>query len=362
MLTTKLKKLVKSNALRSLKQREQLIDFTSNDYLGLARDAHFQEAVIRRWREWSVELPKKVGSTGSRLLTGNHRFFEQTEEKIAAFHGFSSSTLFNCGYMANLSLISSFFDENDTLLLDVQVHASMHDGLALTKARTFYFRHNDLDHLEKRLKAARGRCFICIESIYSMSGDLAPLKEIDQLCDRYGAHLIVDEAHAVGVLGPQGKGLVAQENLQDKIFACMIAFGKAVGAHGAAILGSKLLKTTLLNQARPLIYTTALPLPLLAAIECSYAKFPGMQKQRTQLKNLSNNLGFSSHIHPFFVIGNSKARLASQSLAHRGFDVRPILSPTVRTGQERLRFTLHSYNSIEEAQQCVHQIKEWTKG
>jgi 8-amino-7-oxononanoate synthase len=352
-----MKKMMKAGNLRSLKPQSNRIDFTSNDYLGLSRDISFQKATIAKWQEWSHFLITKVGSTGSRLLTGNHLFFEETEEKIARFHGFAAGTLFNCGYMANLALLSAFLNEEDTLIADLDVHASLHDGMKLSKARKFYFRHNDLDHLATRLKGKQ-RCYVVIESLYSMSGQTAPLFEIVELCQKHNARLIVDEAHAIGVLGPQGKGLIAHYNLQEKIFAWMGAFGKALGAHGAIVLGSPWLKKMLLNFARPLIYTTALSLPVLAAIACSYERFPAMDAERDHLQQLCKP--FSSHIRPLFVPGNSQAKLMSHFLAHHGFDLRPILSPTVPKGKERLRMTLHSFNEYKDLEQCLEKISRWS--
>ncbi len=347
-----LEKMLKNGSLRSLKQRGNLIDLASNDYLGLSRDLEFQQAIIAKWEEYGQSLNNKVGATGSRLLTGNHRHFEELEEKIACFHGFESATLFNCGYMANLALLSSLFD---TVIADREVHASMHDGMKLSKAENFYFRHNDLEHLEWRLKNKKC-CFIVVESLYSMSGDTAPLKELVLLSEKYGAKLIVDEAHAVGVLGSQGKGLAAK---YDGVFACVCAFGKALGVHGAVILGSRLLKKTLLNVARSLIYTTALPLPLLAAIACSYERFPGMQRERDQLADLCRQFNFPSHIQPIVAPGNSQAKLLSHYLMHHGIDVRPILSPTVPKGKEQLRLTLHSFNTNAQVQDCLKKVEEW---
>jgi 8-amino-7-oxononanoate synthase len=358
MSIDEIKKLIKAGSLRSLKQREKLIDLSSNDYLGLSQDLSFQRAIVTRWEQWSKIVSQRVGSTGSRLLTGNHAFFEETEEKIACFHGFPAATLFNCGYMANLALLSSLFTEKDTLIADLNVHASLHDGMKLSKARKFYFRHNDLQHLEMRLKN-KDRCFVVIESIYSMSGQRAALREMIKLCEKHSAHLIVDEAHAIGVLGPQGKGLIAQDNLQERIFACMGAFGKALGVHGAVVLGSKLMKKMFLNFARPLIYTTALPLPLLAAITCSYERFPSMDNERRHIFDLCSRFQFPSHIHPISVKGNSQVKLLSHFLTHRGFDVRPIMSPTVPKGEERLRLTLHSFNESRHVLRCLESINQW---
>lgn len=353
-----LKSLLKAGTLRTLKCREGLIDLTSNDYLGLAKDATFQTSVLQIWEQWNGKIAQKVGSTGSRLLTGNHFFFEATEEKIAAFHGYPTATLFNCGYMANLALLSALPTSKDTILIDLEAHASFHDAIHLTKAKTLYFRHNDLNHLETRLKHNQ-RCFVVIESLYSMSGTFAPLKEIASLCDQYQARLIVDEAHALSVLGPQGKGIVAQENLNAHVFAWMGAFGKGVGVQGAVILGSSLLKKTLLNCARPLIYSTSLAVPLLAAIFASYDRFPTMQKERRALQTLCRHFHFPSFIAPLVLPGASNVKFASYYFAYHGIDLRPIVSPSVPRGQERLRLTLHAFNTQEEIKRCLTLFAKW---
>lgn len=353
-----IKSALKSGSMRTLKVREGLIDLTSNDYLGLSLDSSFQKAVMAKWDKWSLCIPQKTGSTGSRLLTGNHRYFEETEEMIAKFHGFEAATLFNCGYMANLAILSSVCNSEDTIIADIGVHASLHDGMKLSKAQGAYFRHNDLEHLETRLKNCRGRCFVAIESLYSMGG-FSPLKQIADLCDRYHAHLIVDEAHAIGVIGEKGEGCVAALGLQNKVFACMCGFGKALGAHGAVLLGSSLLKQTLINFARPLIYTIALPLPLLAAISCSYDFFPKMKKERNHISKTCERFSFDSHIHSVFVQGNAQAKLASLYLFSKGFDLRPILSPTVPKGKEMLRLVVHAHNSKNEIEYCLELIKRW---
>jgi 8-amino-7-oxononanoate synthase len=361
MLLLKLKKILHDGLLRSPKLRTHLIDLTSNDYLGLARSELLQEKTISLWRQWSQKIPQKTGATGSRLLTGHHFFFQETEEEIAHFHESPTATLFNCGYMANLALLSALCSEKDTVILDLQSHASFHDGKKLCRAKIVYFRHNDLGHLEDRLKNQRKGSYVIIESLYSMSGCPAPLKEIGTLCQKYQAHLIVDEAHAVGILGPQGKGLVVKAGLQKQVFARIVTFGKALGVQGAAILGSSLLQKILFNCARPFIYTTALSLPLLAAIAASYSLFPAMDKERQNIQILSKSLGIFSHIYPLIVPGNFSVKLASQYLASHSFDVRPILSPTVPKNRECLRLTLHSYNTITEVHRCLDLIDKWRK-
>lgn len=350
---------LKLGSLRSLKVREGLIDLTSNDYLGLARDPLFQKMAMQRWDEWSLRLNQKVGSTGSRLLTGNHCYFEEVENAIARFHGFPTATLLNCGYMANLAVLSAFCKPHDVLIADLHIHASMHDAMQLSKAQKHFFRHNDLNHLETRLKRTQGKCYVLIESLYSMGGDFSPLAQIASLCEHYGAHLIVDEAHSLGVLGPQGAGLVAALGLQERVFACMGTFGKALGAHGAVLLGSSLFQKMLINFARPLIYTTALPLSTLAAISCSYERLPQLERERRHLAQLCRHFGFTSHIYPILMPGSARAKCASLFLASKDFDVRAIFSPSVPRTQERLRFIAHAFNTYRDIERCLQWIHLW---
>jgi 8-amino-7-oxononanoate synthase len=197
---------------------------------------------------------------------------------------------------------------------------------------------------------------ICIESIYSTDGSVAPIREICRLAQRYGAQLIVDEAHAVGVIGPNGRGLVAKYNLSNQVFAQIVTFGKALGTHGAIVLGDENLKAMLVNYANPFIYTTALPALSLAAIKCAYALFPQMEKERLQIERLRQSCGASSQIYSLRIKGNAEAKQAARRLADRGFDVRALLSPTVQRGEERLRICLHAFNTEKELKQLCKEL------
>lgn len=356
-LESKLRKREQLGNLRRLQMTPLLIDFSSNDYLGLARSPLLEQAVKQEWH--TPQALNGYGSTGSRLLTGNSAYAQELEERLAHFHGYEAGLLFSCGYMANLGLLSTIAGEEETFLFDTGVHASMHDGMRLSRALALPFRHNDLEHLEQRLKhrSSRGECLICIESIYSTDGSLAPLREICQLARQYDALVIVDEAHAVGVYGSGGRGLVAEHRLTAEIFAQVVTFGKALGTYGAIVLGSERLKQALINFATSYIYTTAIPHQLLSAIKCSYDLFPSLDKERKQLQTLVQlfrKTAFSSshsHIQSLLIPGNQAAKEASQKLLHRGFDVRPLLSPTVRRGHEILRICLHAFNTVEELEQ-----------
>lgn len=223
------------------------------------------------------------------------------------------------------------------------------------------FRHNDIEHLKNRLanSSAYADRFICIESIYSTDGSIAPLTEICQLAREYEAYLIVDEAHAVGVCGPKGCGLVAEKNLADHVFAQIITFGKALGVYGAIILGSFSLKQSLVNFATSCIYTTALPFLTLAAIKCSYDLFPEMDLQRSHLQRLVQKFRkfhpstSKTHIQPIPIQGNRAVKKVAQRIVNQGFDVKALMSPTVRRGREVIRICLHAFNTDNELAQLV---------
>jgi 8-amino-7-oxononanoate synthase len=243
----------------------------------------------------------------------------------------------------------------------------MYDGIRLGRAAAFPFRHNDFGHLEKRLQrcTATGDRFICIESIYSTDGSTAPLKEITALAKQYDAHLIVDEAHAVAVCGPEGRGLAAAHEVIPDLFAQVVTFGKGVGVHGAIVLGNTTLKQALLNFATSYIYTTALPLHALAAIKCSYDLFPKMDEARQQLQTYidlfsSSGVAYSStHIQSLPVRGNAAVKAVAEKLVKEGFDVRALVSPTVQRGEEKLRICLHAFNSKEEVQKLIFLLQHY---
>ncbi|WP_442587753.1 aminotransferase class I/II-fold pyridoxal phosphate-dependent enzyme [Pedobacter sp. AW31-3R] len=342
-------------ACRKLQVVSNLIDFSSNDYLGLSRS----ETLHQQIKESTSKKGKaKLGSTGSRLITGNTAYAEELEEEIAAIHQEENGLIFNSGYAANMALFSCLPQKGDTILTDEYIHASVIDGARLSFARRIKFRHNDLDDLEKKLSSLEGIVYVAVESVYSMEGDSPDLLAVMKLCQTYQAQLIVDEAHAFGVLGT---GLVDQLGLQGQVFARIITFGKALGLHGAIIVGPQLLKDYLINFARPLIYSTALPLDSLIAIKTAY-NFMLSQKdlQRDLLRKSElfvnhmppQSLLFSTRnptaIQCVFISGNIQVRMLSDTLQHAGFDVRPILSPTVPAGKERLRICLHLHNTDEE--------------
>ncbi len=340
--------------LRELRVVKNKIDFSSNDYLGLSRNQELHQRVDHAYQ--SSSLGNKLGSTGSRLISGNNVYFEQTEALLATVHLAESALLFNTGYMANLAVFSTLPQKGDTILYDELSHACIKDGIRLSMADRFPFRHNDLEGLENKLKKAKGQKYIAVESVYSMDGDFAPLKELVVLCEKYEAILIVDEAHSTGVFGKNGSGLVCELGLESQIPIRIHTFGKAMGCHGAVVVGPKELKPYLVNFARPFIYTTGMSLHSTIAIHESYlylsqnTYLQQVIKDRIQLFNQllphsESKIKSESPIQAIVFPGNNHAKSKALELQMAGFDVRPILSPTVKKGSERLRICLHTFNS-----------------
>lgn len=345
--------------LRQLRLSEGRIDFSSNDYLGFARSSELRLAI----ENTGQHVEHLNGSTGSRLLAGNYSYTEEVERFIADYHQAEAALIFNSGYDANLGLLSSLPKKGDTVISDELVHASIIDGIRLSYANRYTFRHNDLEQLEAKLKVASGSIFIVTESIFSMDGDEAPLEAIVRLAERYGAHVIVDEAHATGLYGKKGEGKVIELGLQDRVFARVHTYGKALGVYGAAVVGSAILRNYLINHARSFIYTTALPFHSVLAIKKAYDilsntiqsgliinKLIILFKQKTQQNADWELLPSNSPIQSLIISGNERCRALAHSVQHDGFDVRPILSPTVAQGRERIRICLHNFNTKEEVE------------
>lgn len=371
----------KDESLRTLTTSDGLIDFCSNDYLGFSRSQILKDRISE---ELTRHPARHLGSTGSRLISGNSEYCEALEGYIAEFHQAESGLIFNSGYDANLGVFSSVPQRSDTILYDRLVHASIRDGIRLSHARAFSFEHNDVGDLERRLKAQRaegpakgsiesvqdGAIFVAVESVYSMDGDCAPLVEMAELCRKHGANLIVDEAHATGVFGEHGRGKVVELGLQKKVFARLHTFGKALGCHGAIVLGSNALRSYLINFARSFIYTTALPFHSLAAIRCAYELLAADDEPVNTLGNrisyFRNNAGADvarqlipsdSAIQCVVIPGNAEVRKVARGLQEEGFDVRPIMHPTVAAGSERLRVCLHAFNTEDEITSLINKLR-----
>lgn len=353
MLQSRLAATKAKGSLRSLKIMDpSMIDFTSNDYLGLARSKSIFEEVQSRLQLQPIHYN---GATGSRLLSGNTKVVEETEVELARLFKSDETLIFNSGYVANLAVLSTLPQRNDTILYDEYAHACMKDGARLSAARHWSFRHNDLNDLESKLKKATGHIFVAVESIYSMDGDACPLLQLVELTDRYAATLILDEAHSTGTFGPDGAGISVAQGLEHRIGIRVYTFGKAMGAHGACVAGSMALRQSLINYARPFIYTTALPAHSLVSISSS---FRYLKAHLTLQKDLEKKVALftkqtgwttgTTAIQSVIYPGNESVKRIAQRLQDNGFDVRPILSPTVPAGKERIRICLHTYNTDEE--------------
>ncbi|MEJ7779058.1 MAG: 8-amino-7-oxononanoate synthase [Daejeonella sp.] len=354
-ISASLTKRNSSDSLRLLKTESSLIDFCSNDYLSFSRSSELKKL-------YELELQNypdyKLGSTGSRLLAGNNQFTEDLEKDIADFHEAEASLLFNSGYDANAGLLSCLPQRGDTIICDEYIHASIIDGARLSHASRFIFRHNNVESLEEKLKLAKGLIYIVVESVYSMDGDEAPLKDICRLANKFGAAVIVDEAHATGIFGNRGNGIVHELGLCREVFARIVTFGKGLGTHGAAILGSAELRTFLINFCRSFIYTTAASFQSHLAVKVSYKYLKTTSQQadlferircfRSNILKHDSLVPSRSAIQVVLIRGNTRTREVAAHIQKAGFDVRAILSPTVPEGSERLRICIHNHNSFIE--------------
>jgi 8-amino-7-oxononanoate synthase len=334
--------------LRDADQYRSLINpsgiaLSSNDYLGLASHPRLKEIVSQAAME-----DARVASTGSRLLTGNHERWEQLEVEFARFARAEAALYFPSGYLANVGLLSSILKPQDTVFSDAANHASLIDGIRLSGARRVIFPHLDLDYLEEALRGAsgQGERIIVVESIFSMEGDRAPLRDLAALCGRFDAYLIIDEAHATGVeTAHERSGCVLA-----RVHTC----GKAMASMGAFVVGSQTLREFLVNHARPFIFSTALPPYCAAHVRESLRLVIEAETQRTRLWELSKylrarfrdagmNIGASeSHIIPLIVGSNQNALRHAGALSAAGFAIRAIRPPTVPAGSARLRFSVNA--------------------
>jgi 8-amino-7-oxononanoate synthase len=369
-LQQKLLERAENNSLRKLTVSKGMSDFFSNDYLGLARSKELSEMILLECEKQKGNLN---GSSGSRLLSGNSEYILKVEEELSFLFRSEKTLLMNSGYNANLSILSAIPQKGDTILYDELIHASLKDGYRLSFASRFPFKHNNLEDLETKLERGKGNLFVVVESVYSMDGDAAPLVELVNLCEKYSANIILDEAHTTGICGKNGSGRACELGIEQKIFARIYTFGKGMGIHGACIAGSKILIDYLVNFARPFVYTTALPLHSLASIKCAFEyleKNPGLAVQLSEKiatfrdslsEKIINSKRYIESTSPIQVImspGNSEVKKIAASLQTKKLDIRPILSPTVKEGEERLRICLHVYNTKEELELLCHSINE----
>jgi 8-amino-7-oxononanoate synthase len=365
-ILAQLRKRQSDNSFRELRKSSNLIDFFSNDYLGLARS----EDLHQRIQNKLTSLPHLNGSTGSRLLSGNFEYTEYVEKKLSGIFEGDSALIFNSGYAANLGVLSSIPQKDDTILYDEKCHASIKDGARLSLSSRHPFKHNDLSDLAKKMKRSKGNTYVVVESIYSMDGDECPLNDLVALCELNGCTIILDEAHSTGTHGKRGSGLATSLKLHQRIPIRIYTFGKGMGVHGACVVGSELLKQYLVNFSRPFIYTTAPDFHTLASIECAFdflgtnihvqSKLESLiQHFRIEAQRLSNYAATSSSIQTLSTPGNEYAKSIANHLQKNGFDVRPILSPTVPRGQERLRICLHTFNTESDIRDLVNSIESF---
>ncbi len=340
------------------------INFCSNDYLALAHDARLRQALSA-----AIAGDIALGGTGSRLLSGHSKAWDELEEEFAEFVGAEAALFFGSGYAANTGLLASVLQPHDTVFSDEFNHASIVDGIRMTRAERVIFPHLDLNVLESALAGNRtGEKFVIVESIFSMDGDRAPLPALISLCERFGANLIVDEAHATGVTGRNGRGLAAEAGRG--IFATVHTCGKALASAGAFVAGSKTLKEYLINHARTFIFSTALPPYMALQVRAALRLAQAADDRRKHLVEMGHLLrkrlkqaGFDarssdSQIIPVVLGSNEAALKCAGRLKAAGFGVRAIRPPTVPAGTARLRISLtsgHSADDIEKLAATIHE-------
>ena len=356
------------------------VDFSSNDYLGYAGGQRSSEPdALARVTHSLADASGSDGicSTASRLLRGHHPVWDEVETKLAAWHGADAALMLTSGYIANEGLLSTVIGPGDWVASDECNHASIIDGLRLAKADKFVFRHRDVDHLESGLRdVARSRLagrelFVVTESLFSMDGDRAPLSALAGLCTRFGAHLIVDEAHATGCFGPAGGGCVGEAGLRRAVLATVHTGGKAMGVLGAYVCGSRRLRELLINRCRHLIFTTALPPVVgqwwLDALERVRRDGVGREALhgnaaffRRELDRGGVAAAGSDYIVPVILHDDERAVRVAAELQRRGWDVRAIRPPSVPVGSARLRISIHADHDRETLARLAAAVAELT--
>ncbi len=344
----------------------EVINFSSNNYLGIANHHALCEAAKAAIDRYGC------GSGASRLISGNMTLHEELESKLAAFKGTEAALVFNSGFQANTGIIPALVGPDDFVFSDALNHASIIDGCRLARAKTVVYEHCDVDQLERALKEApgRGRKLIVTESLFSMDGDEAPLKEIVELAERYGAMVMVDEAHATGVYEPNGTGLVAKLGLGERVMVQMGTLGKALGGFGAYVAGSNSLRELLINRCRSFIFTTSLP-PAVMAMAMAAIDLVKKEPERRQalrkncdaLRNGLIKLGFTlgdsqSQILPLLVGEAGACMKLSENLLLRGIFAQGIRPPTVPPGTSRLRITLMATHTDEHIRRALQAFEE----
>lgn len=340
------------------------LDFSSNDYLGLSNHPRLKEAAKEATDKFGT------GSSASRLLSGSLKLHEELESRTAEFKEKAAALVFNSGYQANVGVISAIAGKEDAIFYDRLCHASIIDGILLSGARHFRFNHNDIGHLDSLLRSWRLKfkeAIIVTESIFSMDGDRAPVRELIRLRDKYNCRVMVDEAHATGIFGQKGSGIVAEEGLSGEVDIVMGTFSKALGSFGAYVASSREVKDYLINMCRSFIYSTALPPAVIAANIAALDVVrdePHRRKELLQnsglfrdgLKKRGFNIRGESQIIPLITGDSAKAVKMSETLREKGYWALPIRQPTVPAGQARLRFSLTYDHGKDKLREIVNEI------
>jgi 8-amino-7-oxononanoate synthase len=367
-LKTGLRELEAKSGLRSVAEIRG-VNLCSNDYLGLAENPALKEAVVEAVRDST-----RVGGTGSRLLSGHAAIWNELEEEFARFAGTEAALYFGSGYAANLGVLTSLLKKEDVVFSDALNHASLIDGMRLSGARRIIYPHLDLNVLESELRKhehERCRKLVVTESVFSMDGDVAPVTEIFTLADRYGAGVIVDEAHATGVHGPSGRGIAAASGCADFLVASVHPCGKALASAGAFVCGSAILREHLINHARTFVFSTAQPQYMAGQIRAALRLALAMDREREELHAQSKRFAAAlrsqgwdtgnstTQIVPAMIGGNEETLAAADFLQEGGFTVRAIRPPTVPRGAARLRFSLTARIPDDTLDRLENALNQW---
>jgi len=339
--------------------------FCSNDYLGLANHPQLIAALQQGTQQWGV------GSGAAHLVSGHFESHHRLEQQLAAFVGKPAALLFSTGYMANLGVVQALVGKGDTVFADKLNHASLNDAMQLSRAEVKRYRHGDIAQLANYLKQTTGgRKLVITDAVFSMDGDIAPLRELLALCEQHDAWLYVDDAHGFGVLGEQGRGSLAHFGIASKRIIYMATLGKAAGVSGAFVAAEQVVIDTLVNHAHSYVYTTAAPPALSAALSQSLQLIAQGDERRTQLQKLvaqlRNGLGdlpwqlmpSDTAIQPLLIGDNQQALQLSEGLRSRGIWVAAIRPPTVPQGTARLRITLSAAHSVGDVERLIGALHE----
>ena len=361
-------RLNSSSACKSemLVEGRNVVNFSSNDYLGLANHADLAHALSEGVKKFGV------GSGASHLISGHHQVHKMLEEQIAQFTGRSRALFFANGYMANMGVLGSLLSDQDLILSDELNHASLIDGCRLSRARCLRFKHANYHDLQEKISSAKFRyCVVVTDGVFSMDGDTAPLNEISEICRKYGAWLMVDDAHGFGVLGRNGGGLVEMLGLdRDQVPILVGTFGKSFGTYGAFVVGSEALIESLIQFSRNYIYTTALP-PALAYATSASIKI--VERESWRLQSVARNVEYfralalckglslpqsDTPIQPILVGNDERVADLGSLLLNRGFLVGAIRPPTVPVGSGRLRISISAEHSKEQLDGLINILCE----